>query len=101
MKKVYGDALKYRYTDSLLKIAESQLAEKKEQVRLLEDKDFEVTSNHKREVANLEGQVATLKEQVTGFEKMYKRERFKRKLSQGLGVLATTAAIVLPLIIKK
>ena len=94
-KKVYGDALKYRYTDSLLKICEAQLAEKKLQVQLLGDKEGEVANNHRREIANLEGQIGTLKEQVKGFERMYKRERRNRRLSQAGGFLAVAAAIYL------
>ena len=94
-KKVYGDALKFRYTDSLLKISEAQLAEKRAQLQLMEDKESEVANNHRREVTNLEGQVAMLKEQVKGFERMYKRERRNRRLSQAGGFLAVAAAIYL------
>ena len=94
-KKVYGDALKYRYTDSLLKINEAQLAEKKLQLQLMEDKESEVANNHRREIANLEGQIGTLKEQVKGFERMWRRERRNRRLSQAGGILATAAAIYL------
>ena len=94
-KKVYGDAIKYRYTDSLLKICEAQLAEKKLQVQLLEDKEGEVANNHRREIANLEGQIGTLKDQVKGFEKMWRRERRQRRLSQAGGVLAVATAIYL------
>lgn len=94
-KKVYSDALKYRYTDSLLKLSELQLAEKKEQVRLLEEQGAEVSSNHRKEITNLENQVGVLKDQVNGFEKMWKREKRRRKLSQAGGILAVAAAIFL------
>jgi hypothetical protein len=101
LKAVYSDALRYRYADSLLKITESQLAEKKAQAEILEERGLEITDNHRREISNLEGQVATLKDQLDVFEKMWKREKRKRRLSQGVGVLTTLAAIILPLIIKK
>jgi hypothetical protein len=94
-KKVYGDALKYRYTDSLLKLCEAQLAEKRLQLQLMEDKEGEVANNHRREIANLEGQIGTLKEQVNGFERMWRKERRQRRLSQAGGVLAVAAAIYL------
>lgn len=101
MKKVYMDALKYRYADSLLKIVESQLAEKKAQVEILEEKGEEVSANHQKEIANLEGQVGTLKDQVNGFEKMWKREKRRRRLSQAVGIITTVAAVALPLVITK
>lgn len=101
MKKVYVDALKYRYADSLLKIVESQLAEKKAQVEILEEKGEEVSANHRKEIANLEGQVGTLKDQVNGFEKMWKREKRRRRLSQAVGIITTVAAVALPLVITK
>lgn len=94
-KKIYGDALKFRYTDSLLKLTESQLAEKRLQLQLMEDKEGEVANNHRREIVNLENQVGVLKEQVQGFEKMWQRERRKRKWSQAGGIVAVVAAIFL------
>lgn len=94
-KKVLADAYKYRYTDSLLKITEAQLAEKKQQLELMEDKESEVANNNRKEIANLEAQIAVTKDQVNGFEKMYKRERRKRRLSQGVGVVAIIATIFL------
>ena len=94
-KKIYGDALKFRYTDSLLKLTESQLAEKRVQLQLMEDKEGEVANNHRREIVNLENQVGVLKEQVKGFEKMWQRERRKRKWSQAGGIVAVVAAIFL------
>jgi hypothetical protein len=94
-KKIYGDALKFRYTDSLLKLTESQLAEKRQQLQLMEDKESEVANNHRREIVNLENQVGVLKEQVQGFEKMWKRERRKRRLSQAGGIVAVIAAVFL------
>lgn len=94
-KKIYGDALKFRYTDSLLKLTESQLAEKRLQLQLMEDKEGEVANNHRREIVNLENQVGVLKEQVKGFEKMWQRERRKRKWSQAGGIVAVVAAIFL------
>jgi len=94
-KKIYGDALKFRYTDSLLKLTESQLAEKRLQLQLMEDKESEVANNHRREIVNLENQVGVLKEQVQGFEKMWKRERRKRRLSQAGGIVAVIAAVFL------
>jgi len=94
-KKVYTDALKFRYTDSLLKLTESQLAEKRLQLQLMEDKEGEVANNHRREIVNLENQVGVLKEQVQGFEKMWKIERRKRRLSQAGGIVAVIAAVFL------
>lgn len=94
-KKVYTDALKFRYTDSLLKLTESQLAEKRLQLQLMEDKEGEVANNHRREIVNLENQVGVLKEQVKGFETMWQREKRKRKWSQAGGIVAVVAAIFL------
>ncbi len=94
-KKVYGDALKFRYTDSLLKLTEAQLAEKRVQLQLMEDKEGEVANNHRREIVNLENQVGVLKEQVKGFETMWQREKRKRKWSQAGGIVAVVAAIFL------
>lgn len=95
LKLVYSDALRYRLTDSLLKLSELQLAEKKEQVRLLEEQGAEVSSNHRKEITNLENQIGVLKDQVNGFEKLWKREKRRRKLSQAGGILAVAAAIFL------
>ena len=101
MKKVYADALKYRYADSLLKIVEGQLAEKKAQVEILEEKGEEVSANHRKEIINLEGQIGTLKDQVNGFEKMWRREKRRRRLAQAAGIVTTVAAIAVPLFITK
>jgi len=95
LKLVYSDALRYRFTDSLLKISELQLAEKKGQVRILEEQGAEVSSNHRKEITNLENQIGVLKDQVNGFELMWKREKRRRKLSQAGGILAVAAAIFL------
>ena len=94
-KKVYGDALKYRYTDSLLKLSELQLAEKKEQVRLLEEQGAEVSSNHRKEITNLENQVGVLKDQVNGFERMWKRQKKRSKIYAASGVVVTLATIII------
>ena len=94
-KKIYGDALKFRYTDSLLKLTESQLSEKRLQLQLMEDKEGEVANNHRREIVNLENQVGVLKEQVQGFEKLVKIERRKRRLAQAGGIVAVIAAVFL------
>ena len=95
LKLVYSDALRYRLTDSLLKLSELQLIEKKEQVRLLEEKGWEVSVNYQREITNLENQIEVLKDQAKAFESMWKKERKKRRLSQAGGILAVAAAIFL------
>lgn len=94
-KKVYTDALKFRYTDSLLKLTESQLAEKRLQLQLMEDKEGEVANNHRREIVNLENQVGVLKEQVQGFEKLWKRQKRRAKLYAAGGGIITIASIFL------
>lgn len=94
-KKVLADAYKFRYTDSLLRIVERQLSEKQEEIKLLEEKGQEVSNNHRREVVNLEGQIATLKDQANGFEKMWRKERRRRRLAQAGGAVVAGLAIYL------
>lgn len=95
MKKVYGDALKYRYTDSLLKISEAQLAELKTTVSLLTEKDQETKNNYERQIANLESQIAVFKDQVSVLEKSVKREKRKRFWTSVGGTLTTIAGLFL------
>lgn len=101
LKVVYKDARLYRYTDSLLKIAESQVSELKVRVSLLDEKEIEVKNNYERQILNLNSQITLLKEQVVGFEKLVKRERRRLFWAKTLGGFATAAAIVVPLLINK
>lgn len=97
MKKVYAAAAQKKIVDSLLLIANSQVAELKSQISLLEERDIETRNNYQRQIDNLERQTALYIEQVKGFEKLLRRERTKRRLITGAGILTTTAALLMGL----
>jgi hypothetical protein len=96
-KKLLGDSKLYKYTDSLLRISEAQLTEVKYQKGLIEEREVETIANYNRQIANLEKQVEIYKEQVRGFEQIVRRERRKRRLITGAGILTTGAALFLSL----
>lgn len=92
-KRVYADALKYKLTDSLLKITEAQAYQLKAKIDLLEEQEVDLRNNYQRELANLENTIALLKDQVKGFEKMVRIERRKRRWATFGGIVTTAAAI--------
>lgn len=96
-KRLLADARLYKLTDSLLRITEGQLSEVRYQKTLLEEKDVETRDNYDRQITNLEQQISIYKEQVKAFEQIVRRERRKRRLITGAGILTTGAALFLSL----
>lgn len=94
-KLILRDAKLYRYTDSLLKISEAQLAELKYNISLLTEKDAETKANYERQISNLEEQITLFKDQMQGYERLLKREKRKRFFTGVAGTLTTATAIFL------
>ncbi len=92
-KVVYRDAVKFRLTDSLLKITEAQLSEVKYQKSLVEEREAETIANYDRQIFNLEKQIELYKEQVKAFEKMIRRAKRKQFVTGAVGLLSTAAMI--------
>ena len=89
------EARLYRYTDSLLKITESQVAELQGRIKLLNDKDVELKAMYDGQLDNLHKQIDVYKEQIKGYEKLLRKERFRRRLITGAGIVTTGAALYL------
>ncbi len=90
----------YKYTDSLLKISEGQVAELKIQRDLCTDEQTELKNNYDRQIGNLNQQISIYIAQVKGFETLLKKERRRRRLTAAGGILTTAAAITL-MVLKK
>ena len=99
LKVIYTAALKYRYTDSLLKIAEAQLAELKYNLSLLTDKEQEEKNNYERQITNLNEQINAYKDWMKVDARALKREKRKSFWSKVGGVV--TSAILAYLYITK
>jgi len=78
VKERLTQARLYKYADSLLKISEQQLSQLQNTIKLLDAKEVEQKTMYEGQVANLNQQIALYKDQVNGYEKLLRRERFKR-----------------------
>lgn len=96
-KKIYTAAIQKRYVDSLLVISEKQVGELKYNISLLQEKDAELKKMYDAQLDILHNQIVIYKEQITGYERLVKLERRKRRLITFGGVLTTGAAIFLSL----
>jgi len=81
----------YLYTDSLLKISEQQVSQLQNTIKLLGDKDVELKTMCDGQLENLHQQIALYKDQIDGYERLLKKEKRKRKLITGVGILTTGA----------
>lgn len=94
-KLIFKDAQLYRFTDSLLKISEAQLAQLKSDNEILKDRSIEEKAECRRQMDFLESQIVTFKDQIKGYETLLKKERRRRRLTTAAGVLTTAGAIYL------
>lgn len=87
MKQVYADAMSFRLTDSLLKIAESQIVELKGKIKLLEDHEVEQRNFYEGQIRNLQGQIELYVAQVRGYEtinaRLSRQLKFQKVLRNG------------------
>jgi hypothetical protein len=88
-KKVYAAALQKKVADSLLSISERQVLQLQNTINLLGEKDGDLKAMYEGQIANLNQQVALYKDQINGYEKLLRKERFRRRLTAGAGILAT------------
>lgn len=89
MKKVYAAAAQKKVADSLLSIAERQVSQLQNTIKLLNEKDLELKLMYEGQIANLNQQIAIYKDQITGYEKLLRREKRKRFFTSAAGVLTT------------
>lgn len=66
-------------------------------IELLKQKDKETVEGYDKQLKDLLEAKAIYEDQLKGYERLLKRERFKRKLITGAGILATGGAILLSL----
>lgn len=92
MKAVYTSAQLYRYTDSLLKISESQARELQNKIDLYKQKDASTVNGYNRQLQELKEEIAQYKLEKKEYERLLKWERFKRRFWTGVG--AATIGVV-------
>lgn len=98
VRKVLIAASQKKVADSLLKISEQQIIQLQATIKLLGEKDVELKTMYDGQLENLHQQVSVYKEQITGYEKLLRRERFKRRLITAAGIMATGAMFILYII---
>lgn len=89
------EARLYRYTDSLLKITEAQVAELEGRIKLLNDKDIELKAMYDGQLEALHKEEDIYKQQIKGYETLLKKERRKRRWAIIGGAVATGGALYL------
>lgn len=97
IKERLTQARLYLYTDSLLKLTEQQVLVLQGQLKLVGEKEIDLRAMYESQIANLNKQIELYKDQITGYEKLVKLERRKRRLITFGGVLTTGTAIFLSL----
>lgn len=95
LRLIYKDARLYRYTDSLLKISELQVTQLQNSIKLLNERGVELKVMYDGQLSNLNQQISLYKDQINGYEKLLKRERFRRRLITAGGIAATGAIFYL------
>lgn len=95
MKKVYAAAAQKKVADSLLVIAEKQVAELNNQITLLDGKSAEQKAMFDNQLELLHQEIVLYKDQISGYEKLLRKERRKRFFTAVGGVLTTSAALFL------
>ena len=91
IRKVLIAASQKKVADSLLLIAEAQVSQLQNTIKLLEDKDIELKTMYDGQLDNLHKQIALYKDQIEGYEKLLRKEKRKRRLITGVGILTTGA----------
>ena len=89
MKKVYAAAAQKKVADSLLVIAEKQVAELNNQITLLDGKNAEQKAMCDNQLELLYQEISLYKDQIQGYEKLLRKERRKRFFTTAGGLLTT------------
>ena len=76
-------------------ILNERIALYQDNIRLLNEKDSVTVAGHKKELAILEDQKLILLQTIADKNKELRRERRKRIVTGGLGILATAAAFLI------
>lgn len=104
MKQVYADAMSFRLTDSLLKIAEAQIVELKGKIKLLEDHEVDQRNFYEGQIRNLQGQIEFYISQVRGYEtinaRLARNLKFQKTIRNGL-FLGVAGLLVKIFVLKK
>jgi len=95
IRKVLIAAEQKKVADSMLKIAEFQIVQHENTIKLLGEKDIELKAMYEGQITNLNQQIELYKDQIAGYEKLLKRERRKRRLITAAGIVTTGAALYL------
>lgn len=94
-RKVLAAAMQKKVADSLLSIAEKQLLQCQNSIKLLGEKEVELKSNYEVQITNLNSQIALYKDQINGYERLLRKEKRKRVLTTIAGTLTTAAGVFL------
>ena len=95
IRKVLIAASQKKVCDSLLIISERQVSQLNNTIDLLTEKDTTLRSMYQGQIDNLNNQIALYKDQIKGYERLVKRERFRRRLATVGGILTTSTMIYL------
>lgn len=95
VKERLTQARLYLLTDSLLHISETQLAELKYNIKLSGEKDSATKASYEVQLVNLNQQILLYKDQISGYERLLKRQRRKTFLTGAAGFITTGIAVYL------
>lgn len=89
IRKVLIAASQKRVADSLLLIAEKQIAQLQNTISLLGEKDAEQKAMFDNQLDLLRQEITLYKDQIAGYERLVRKERRKRRLATAGGILTT------------
>lgn len=88
-KKIYTAALQKKVADSLLSIAEKQIAQLQNTISLLGEKDAEQKAMYDNQLDILHQETELYKDQINGYERLLKKEKRKRFFATVGGFITT------------
>ena len=94
-RKVYADALQKPILEERISILNERVANLQLLIKTMDDKDSVQKVYYEGQIYNFNQQIALYKDQINGYEKLVKKERRRRRLITGAGVLTTGAMIYL------
>lgn len=78
-----------KVADSLLVIAEKQVAQLQNTITLLGEKDAEQKEMYDNQLDLLRQEITLYKDQISGYERLVRKERRKRRWATAGGILTT------------
>lgn len=89
IRKVLIAASQKKVADSLLVIAEKQVAQLQNTITLLGEKDAEQKEMYDNQLDLLRQEITLYKDQISGYERLVRKERRKRRWATAGGILTT------------